>query len=82
MGIIKIALQDTGVADALLEYLSDNVDDITTAMSFDAAERIDRATVDQVTVQRVRIMSNGVVEVDYEFEWSFFSGCKDISGEP
>jgi hypothetical protein len=79
MSIVRIALEDTGVFDTLVEYLNENIDEITPALTFGKAERNERATVDEVSIQHVRFTADETVELDYEYEWSFFSGCKDIS---
>jgi hypothetical protein len=79
MGTVRIALEAAGLLDTLVEYLNDNIDVITPALAFDKAERHERATVDETSIQQVRINGDGAVELDYEYEWSFFSGCKDIS---
>jgi len=79
MAKIKISIEHTGVVDALMDYLAENIEILTPAMFFGKAEGNDRATVDSVSLLDARLLDGGVVEIDYEYAWSFFSGCKDIS---
>jgi hypothetical protein len=81
MPTVRISIEETGALEALKQYLNENIEVITSALSFEKVERNERATVDEISVLDVRIVESGAVELDYEYEWSFFSGCKDISDE-
>ena len=76
---VRIPLQLTGSPQAITDYFNENIDTIWPALDFKEVDRNDRITVENVNVDSVRIANDGKVELDYSYEWSFFSGCKDIT---
>ena len=75
---LKFPLHGTSISEALLEFLNANIEELIPAFTFSEQDRNDRVEVGQVSVNSVRILENGTIEIDYEYEWSFFAGCKDI----
>jgi len=64
---------------ALLDYLNENIDQLYPALNFGEQDANDRVEIDEVTVNKVNINDDGTVEVEYEYSWSFYAGCKDIN---
>ena len=76
---IRFGLQEVGASEAIKDFLNENIDELYPALSFSQQDQNDRVEVDNVSVKEVRVLDSGAVEIDYEYEWSFFSGCKEIS---
>ena len=78
MAKLSFSLQELGVSDVIKEFLNQNIEEICPALSFSELDRNDRVEIGDVSVNEVRIVDDGSVEIEYEYEWSFFAGCKDI----
>lgn len=78
MTIIQLELQNVRDSAAISDYLNENIDQLYPALLFSEQEKNDRVEIDNVYIKEVRILDNGDIEIDYEYEWSFYSGCKDI----
>ena len=81
MATIRFPLQEIDISEAIQEFLNENIDELTPALTFSEQDRNDRVEISEVSVSSVRILDNGTIEIDYEYEWSFFAGCKDIDKE-
>ena len=79
MATIRFSLDEVGLAEALEQFLSDNIDEVMPALNFSQTDQNDKVEIGDVTIEKVRVLTTGVVEVDYQYEWSFYAGCKDIS---
>lgn len=79
MSKITINLNETSVGENLAEYLNENIEDIQQALSFSQCDQNDRVELGEVSVRSVNFLKDGLVEVEYEYEWSYFTGCKDIN---
>ena len=79
MTTVKIELEEAGLVEALLEYLNNNTDAIASALKFDAADRSQRAVVDEIEIKAIHLGPGNEIEIDYEYEWSAYHGCKDIN---
>jgi hypothetical protein len=75
---IKFPLQEIDISEAIQAFLNENIDELTSALTFSEQDSNDRVEISEVTVSSVRILDNATIEIDYEYEWSFFAGCKDI----
>ena len=78
MSKMSFPILEIGVAEVLKELISDNIEEITAAISFSQQDMNDRVEIGDVTVDEVRIQKDGAVEIDFRYEWSYFSGCKNI----
>ncbi len=81
MTSFRFTLAETGAADAIREFLNANIEELRPALSYSQRDQNDRVEIGVVSVKEVRILNCGVVEFDYEYFWSYFSGCKDISDQ-
>lgn len=72
-------LQDAGVSESIKRFINANIDEFRDAFSFSQRDQNDRVEVGKISVKDIRVLANGTVEIEYEYEWSFYSGCKDIS---
>lgn len=79
MAKIKFLLQELDFADQLLEFLNANIDEISPALVFDQSDQNERVQIDDVSITKIHIHEDGQVEVEYEYSWSFYAGCKDIN---
>ena len=79
MTTIRFPLDEMGLAEVLEQFLSDNIDKVMPALSFSQTDQNDKVEIGDVTIERVRVLKTGIIEVDYQYEWSFYAGCKDIS---
>ena len=75
---LKFPLHETSISEALLEFLNENIDELMPALTFSEQDGNDRVEIGEVSINSVRILENGTIDIDYEYEWSFFAGCKDI----
>ena len=78
MNTLKFSLHETGISESLMEFLNENIDELIPALSFSEQDQNDRVQISEVSINSVRILENGTIEIVYEYEWSFFAGCKDI----
>lgn len=76
---IRFGLQEVSVSETIRNFLSENIEELYPALSFSHQDQNDRVEVENISVKEVRVLESGVIEIDYEYEWSFYSGCKDIS---
>lgn len=76
----RLTLAEVGTADAIRDFLNQNIEDLSPVLSYSQQDRNDRVEIGDVAVREVRILDSGILEIDYEYQWSYFSGCKDISG--
>ena len=77
--MIKIQLNETNIGETLRDYFNENIEEIQPALSFSQCDQNDRVDVGEISVTSVIVLKDGVVEVEYEYDWSYYSGCKDIS---
>ena len=78
---VEIQLNETSVCETLVDYFNSNIEEIQPAFSFSQCDQNDRVELGEITVNAVRFVRGSLVEIEYEYEWSFYSGCKDISDE-
>ena len=78
MATLRFPLQELDISESLKEFLNENIDEIKSALTFSEQDRNDRVEIGEVSVNSVRILETGTIEIDYEYGWSFFAGCKDI----
>lgn len=79
MTSIRFPLDELGLEEALEQFLSENIDEVMPAFNFSQADQNDKVEIGDVSIEKVRILKTGIVEVDYQYEWSFHAGCKDIN---
>lgn len=79
METIRFLLQDTNAPEAIRDFINANIENFSSAITFSQQEQNERVEVGEVTAKEVRILDTGIVEIDFRYEWSYFSGCKDIS---
>jgi hypothetical protein len=61
-----------------MDYLNENIEEFLPVFSYLQRDKNDQVEIGEVSVNDVRILESGIVAIDYEYEWSFFAGCKDI----
>ena len=81
MPTFSFTLQEAGTADAVQKFINANIDEFCSAITFSEKDRNERVEIGDVSAKDVRILKDGAVEIDIEYEWSYFSPCKDIGGE-
>lgn len=75
MATIRFPLQEIDISEAIQEFLNENIDELTPALTFSEQDHNDRVEISEVSAcSSVRILDNGTIEIDYEYEWSFFAG--------
>ena len=79
MATIRFPLHEIDVAGTILKFLNSNIDELCPALSFPGRDRNDMVQIGDVSATKVRIQEDGTLEIDYEYSWSFYAGCKDIS---
>ena len=78
LNTLKFPLHETNISESLMEFLNEKIDDLMPALSFSELDRNDRVVISGVSINSVHILENGTIEIYYEYEWSFFAGCRDI----
>lgn len=78
METVKFSLKEIQLSEAIQEFLNDNIEKLMPALTFSEQDRNDRVEISEISVNNVQFAEGDVVLIDYEYEWSFFSGCKDI----
>lgn len=79
MKTLEFPLQDLNISESIQEFLNENIDRLHSALIFSERDSNDRVEVGEVSVTSVCIMEDGAINIEYEYEWSFFAGCKDIN---
>ena len=79
MATIKFPLSELDVAESIREFLDANIEEIYPALTFPEQDQNERVQIDDVSVNSVEIHDDGTLEIEYEYSWSFYAGCKDIN---
>lgn len=79
MATIRFTLQETSTPEAIKDFINANIEEFSSAITFSQQDQNDKIEIGKVTAKEVRILESGIVEIDFKYEWSFFSGCKDIN---
>lgn len=79
MKAIRFSFEEMNLSEVIVDYLNSNIEVIQPALSFSQCDQNDKVEVGDISIKEVRFLRDGIVEVEYEYEWSFYSGCKDIN---
>lgn len=76
---IRFSLREIDIGESICEFLNANIDEIHPALTFSEQDRNERVQIHEVSVNRVTIHDDGKLEIEYEYDWSYFAGCKDMN---
>jgi len=79
MEIASLDLEDIGVTDLILERLNEDYDCISDALDFSKMGNDERTEVGKVRFISVTFGSNNSIDIEYEYDWSLYHGCKDLN---
>lgn len=79
MEIESIDLEDLGVSDFILDRLNEDYGPIRDALDLSAMGSDERAELHDVRFTSITFGPNNSINIEYEYDWSLYHGCKDIS---